>query len=147
MPPLSPIGRLFGAPGSPPFGSVPSRAAARDLIDAGSGPSAAVTTRDDPMSWMRPTLLPHSPDQAQARVLAAVGMLRGWDLAGHSSDVIWATRTTPMLGFVDDVLILLTPDGAGTLVEARSASRIGRGDLGRNRSTLRELSRVLSRWA
>ena len=52
-----------------------------------------------------------------------------------------------VFGFVDDVIILLTPRGAGTLVEARSASRIGRRDLGRNRSTLRELRDVLSRWA
>ena len=73
-------------------------------------------------------------------------MLRGWRLAAHSADVLWATRTTPMLGFVDDVLILLTPAPGGTLVEGRSASRIGRGDLGRNRATLRELSNVLSRW-
>lgn len=79
-------------------------------------------------------------------MLGAIGTLRGWSLAGTTPEVVWATRTTPMLGFVDDVLILLTPAPSGTLVEARSASRIGRGDYGRNRSTLRELSDVLRRW-
>lgn len=146
MPPLAALGRMLGAPGKPAFESVPARAAARALIDAGPGDNVAVTTREAGNGTLGATLLPQPLDQAQARVLAAIGMLRGWRLAGHSADVLWATRTTPMLGFVDDVLILLTPASGGTLVEARSASRIGRGDLGRNRTTLRELSNVLRRW-
>jgi uncharacterized protein (DUF1499 family) len=138
MPPFAALGRLFGAPGTPPFHEVPSRAAARALLDRGSGPNVAVG---------EPVALPFAPDQAHARVLGAIGTLRGWHLVGASPDVVWATRTTPMLGFVDDVLVLLTPGAAGTVVEARSASRVGRGDLGRNRMTLRELRDVLRRWA
>lgn len=140
------LGRILGAPGVPPFRASPDRHTARALIDAGSGDNVAVTDPSSKTSWLRPTLLPQPREQAHARVLAAIGMLRGWRLAGQTPDVLWATRTTPMLGFVDDVIVLLTPQGDGTLVEARSASRIGRRDLGRNRSTLRELSDVLSRW-
>jgi uncharacterized protein (DUF1499 family) len=143
---LGPLGRILGAPGAPAFAGPPDRETARALIDAGAGDNVAVTDASSGTSWLRPTLLPHPLDQAHARVLAAIGMLRGWKLGGQTPEVVWATRTTPMLGFVDDVLILLTPWGAGTLVEARSASRIGRRDLGRNRSTLRELSDVLGRW-
>jgi uncharacterized protein (DUF1499 family) len=147
MPALSALGRILGAPGTPPFRGPPDRGTARALVDRGPEDNVAVTDRASATSWLRPILLPQPPDQAHARVLAAIGMLRGWHLAGQTPDVLWATRTTSMLGFVDDVIILLTPQGAGTLVEARSASRIGRRDLGRNRSTLRELRDVLSRWA
>ena len=145
MPPLASLGRLLGGPGDPPFRTVPSRAETRALIDAGPRENVAVTGDHGP-SWLQPALLPFPIDQAHARVLGTIGLLRGWKLAGETHDVVWATRTTPMLGFVDDVLILLTPTEAGTRIEARSASRIGRGDLGRNRSTLRELHDVLKRW-
>ena len=146
MPLLGAVGRMLGAPGHAPFDAVPDRDTVRRLIDEGASRNVAVTRRDAPESWLRPTMLPHPLEQARARVLAAIGMLSGWRLAGHGPDVLWATRTTPMLGFTDDVLMLLTPVASGTAVEARSASRIGRGDLGRNRSTLRELSDVLRRW-
>jgi uncharacterized protein (DUF1499 family) len=140
------LGRMLGAPGRPAFTALPGRAEARALVDAGPADNVAVTDPAAPTPWLRPTVLPQPLDQAHARVLGAIGLLRGWSLAGDSPDVVWATRTTPMLGFVDDVIILLTPRGPGTVVEARSASRVGQGDLGRNRSTLRELADVLSRW-
>lgn len=137
MPPFAPLGRLLGAPGRPPFTAVPSRAEVRALLDRGSARNVAVAA---------PYTLPHPPDQARARVLGAIGTLRGWRLLGASDDVLWATRTTPMLGFVDDVVVLISADAAGSRMEARSASRVGRGDMGRNRMTLRELYDVLGRW-
>ena len=129
---------MMGAPGKPGFAALPTREEARALLARGDSDNVAVSAQ--------PTTLPFPIDQAQARVLGAVGTLSGWSLVAAGTDVVWATRTTPMLGFVDDVLILLTPDETGTRVEARSASRVGSGDLGRNRTTLRELHRALSRW-
>ena len=52
--------------------------------------------------------------------------------ADKSSGRIEATETTRWFGFTDDVVIRLTPWGAGTRVDVRSAARAGAGDLGRN---------------
>lgn len=147
MPPLRALGQLFGAPGSPDFDALPRAAEVRRRLDAGTPGNAAVTHPNAKEPWLRPVVLSHPPEQARARVLAAVATLRGWRLTGASDDVVWATRTTPMLGFVDDVLVLLTPAPGGTRIEAHSASRIGQNDFGRNRRTLRELTDVLRRWS
>jgi uncharacterized protein (DUF1499 family) len=53
--------------------------------------------------------------------------------------VIWATRRTRLFRFVDDIYLLLLPAHDSTVVFARSASRVGRGDLGQNRRNLGEL--------
>lgn len=45
---------------------------------------------------------------------------------------IEATETVPLFGFKDDVVIRLRADGASTLVDIRSKSRVGRSDLGFN---------------
>jgi len=76
-------------------------------------------------------------------VLRAVAMLPRWRVTGRGGAVIRATRTTRVFRFVDDVLLLLEPAAGGTLVHARSASRVGRGDLGQNRRNLAELWRAL----
>lgn len=49
-------------------------------------------------------------------------------------------RTTRMLRFKDDIRVTLRPlDTGGTLIEAESRSRVGKGDLGQNPRNLREL--------
>ena len=75
--------------------------------------------------------------------MRAIGGLRRWQVTGREDAVVRATRTTRLFRFVDDVLLLLEPAHGGTRVSARSASRVGRGDLGQNRRNLAELWRVL----
>ena len=53
---------------------------------------------------------------------------------------IEATATTAWFGFRDDVVIRVAPRGAGSRVDLRSLSRIGRGDLGANARRIREFS-------
>jgi uncharacterized protein (DUF1499 family) len=71
----------------------------------------------------------------------------GWDVVHVSADTwrIEATDTTPFFGFKDDVVVRLTPVGSRTVVDVRSVSRIGRGDLGTNARRIREYLAALSR--
>ena len=64
----------------------------------------------------------------------------GWDIvtADKSSGRIEATDTTRWFGFKDDVVVRLTPWGAGTRVDVRSVSRIGRSDIGTNARRIRQ---------
>ncbi|WP_158633383.1 DUF1499 domain-containing protein [Tautonia sociabilis] len=59
--------------------------------------------------------------------------------------MIHATHTTRVWRFVDDVHIVFEPDPRGSLVLAKSSSRIGKGDFGQNARNLRALARGLQR--
>jgi uncharacterized protein (DUF1499 family) len=77
----------------------------------------------------------------------AVAQARGWEIitADKSTGRIEATETTRWFGFTDDIVVRLTPWGAGTRVDVRSAARTGAGDLGRNASRIRRFLDDLSR--
>jgi len=79
----------------------------------------------------------------QAVERAARGM--GWtidaDVPGEGR--LEATATTFWFGFKDDVAVRVNPDGAGSRVDVRSVSRIGKSDVGTNARRVRTfLSKV-----
>lgn len=71
-------------------------------------------------------------DAAVAEVKAA-----GWELIGVDNGIIEAVATTTWFGFKDDVVIRLRESGDGVRVDMRSASRIGRSDVGANAARIR----------
>jgi hypothetical protein len=77
-------------------------------------------------------------DQAFDRALAAA-QEAGWRIvtADKGSGRIEATDTTRWFGFQDDIAVRLTPWGAGTRVDVRSVSRVGRSDAGTNARRIR----------
>ncbi len=78
------------------------------------------------------------PEEAFDRALAAVESL-GWDLvaAAPEDGRIEATDTTFWFRFKDDIVIRIRPANGGSEVDARSVSRVGRGDAGTNAARLR----------
>jgi uncharacterized protein (DUF1499 family) len=65
---------------------------------------------------------------------------RGWELvdADANDGRIEATATTQWFGFKDDVVIRIGTDGATTLLDMRSKSRLGASDVGANAQRIRE---------
>jgi uncharacterized protein (DUF1499 family) len=94
---------------------------------------------------LAPITLPTAPAATFDRALA-VAQSNGWEIvtADKSSGRIEATDTTRWFGFTDDIVIRLTPWGAGTRVDVRSTARTGAGDLGRNASRIRRFLDELS---
>jgi uncharacterized protein (DUF1499 family) len=88
---------------------------------------------------LEPITLPVPPEQAFDRALA-VAQQNGWEIvtADKSKGRIEATDTTRWFGFKDDVVVRLTAWGAGTRVDVRSVSRVGRSDIGTNARRIRE---------
>src|SRR5690606_30992302 len=85
------------------------------------------------------------PNEAFARALNAVDAL-GWDLVAQSPQDgrIEATDTTFWFRFKDDIVIRIRPAaGGGAEVDARSVSRVGRGDAGTNARRLRAFFEAL----
>lgn len=78
------------------------------------------------------------------KALNAVDEL-GWELvaADAAAGRIEATDTTFWFRFKDDVVIRIAAQGSETLVDARSVSRVGMGDVGANAIRLRKLFALL----
>jgi uncharacterized protein (DUF1499 family) len=114
----------------------PLRADAPNPVEYG-GPEVARLQREA-YPDIRPVILDLSPEAAFQRALQAVDRM-GWRLvdANSSTGVIEATDRTFWFGFRDDVVIRLTPLQGRTVVDVRSKSRIGRGDMGANARRVR----------
>lgn len=94
---------------------------------------------------LRPLELPLAPGQAFARA-AEIARERGWDITAleERGGRIEAVATTRWFGFRDDVVIRITPAGAGSRIDMRSRSRVGRSDVGTN---ARRIEEFLARMA
>jgi hypothetical protein len=69
----------------------------------------------------------------------------GWDiyLQDRNAGVIEAVDTTALMGFKDDVVIRLRTNAEGTVVDLRSVSRVGLGDLGANAKRINTFLKLL----
>lgn len=85
-----------------------------------------------------PVTLAGTTDQVFDRALA-VAQDNGWSIvtADKATGRIEATATSRWFGFTDDVVVRLTPWGAGTRIDVRSVSRVGTSDYGSNARRIR----------
>jgi uncharacterized protein (DUF1499 family) len=88
---------------------------------------------------LRPLELALPPAQAFARA-AKAARDQGWEITAldESAGRIEAVATTRWFGFKDDVAIRVAPAGAGSRVDMRSKSRVGRSDAGANARRIRQ---------
>lgn len=97
-----------------------------------------------------PELVTQSFKQSKAEVFnAALNTLKKMGLEVVSSELaegrIEASDTTTWFGFVDDVVIRIAFSGETTTFDARSKSRIGVSDLGKNADRLNDLIAGINR--
>jgi uncharacterized protein (DUF1499 family) len=85
-----------------------------------------------------PLQLALAPAEAFARAERAARAM-GWQIVAVAPDAmrIEATAATLFFGFKDDVVIRIRPQGAGSVVDVRSLSRIGGSDVGANAARIR----------
>jgi len=114
---------------------VPLRADAPNTLDR---PPALAEQQRQGYPDLAPITLSMPSEQAFDRALAAA-QEGGWRIvtADKGSGRIEATDTTRWFGFQDDIVVRLTPWGAGTRVDVRSVSRVGRSDTGTNARRIR----------
>jgi uncharacterized protein (DUF1499 family) len=87
---------------------------------------------------VRPVTLSDPPARAFERALAAA-RAQGWEIVAAlpAEGRIEATDTTRFFGFKDDIVIRVKAEGAGSRVDVRSLSRVGKSDVGKNASRIR----------
>jgi len=115
---------------------VPLRQGASNPVEYGGPEIAAQQHKAYPD--LTSAVLPLPPARAFERALQAA-RAQGWEIvaAVPAEGRIEATDTTRWFGFKDDVVIRVRPDGAGSRVDVRSVSRVGRGDVGTNARRIR----------
>lgn len=105
--------------------------------------NTAATAVDHPDERQQPISATIKPDVLAQQVVLAIKPMSHWKLVKESSSPEQAelhlTRTTGLMGYVDDIHVTIESSPDGSLLSARSASRIGKGDLGQNPRNLREL--------
>lgn len=77
-----------------------------------------------------------------AKIRAEVEQMKGAKVIKADSDYLYAQFTTPLMKFVDDVEFWVDP--AARVVQVRSASRVGKGDLGANRKRIEAVRSALA---
>ncbi len=94
---------------------------------------------------IQPIRLELAPEPAFQKALDVVKAMN-WTLieSRPAEGRIEAYDRTTWFGFIDDVVIRVRPDGAGSRIDVRSVSRIGFGDIGKNGKRIRAYTRQLS---
>ena len=77
-----------------------------------------------------------------AKIKAIVQTTTGAAVVKSEPDYLYAQYTTPLMKYVDDVEFWFDP--ANSVVQVRSASRIGKSDLGANRKRVEALRAALA---
>ena len=93
-------------------------------------------------------VLPVAAGRAFALARETAAGMPAWVVTGSDSAAgrIEATATTRWFGFKDDLVIRVTPHGAGTsVVDMRSKSRVGKSDVGANAARIRAYLTALRR--
>jgi len=87
-----------------------------------------------------------APAEAFKRALDAANAMPGWTVvdADAASGRIEANETSRWFRFTDDVVIRVAPDAAGSRIDVRSVSRVGRSDFGVNAARIRAYTAALS---
>lgn len=121
----------------PPFVALqPQRATSENGAAYGGPAVAALQKRGYPD--LAPLVLALPPKQAFARVEAAARAM-GWRVVAvaPAEGRLEASDTTRWFGFTDDIVVRVRPAPSGSRIDVRSASRVGRSDLGVNARRIR----------
>ena len=96
-----------------------------------------------------PLALIASVDDVHINTIKTIEGMSNWAITsnqiGSTETIIEGTVTSTVFGFVDDFVIRLkTPAGGfGCVVDMRSRSRIGKGDMGKNAEHIRDLMQLI----
>lgn len=95
---------------------------------------------------LEPLRLPSDPDQAFKEVSTMASEMHGWTITYEDPKTrsIEGIAVTPLFHFRDDFVIQVRPASSGSLVEMRSKSRDGVGDVGANYKRIKAFFASLS---
>lgn len=93
-------------------------------------------------SQIAPLALRNDGPATIARIRSVVQAMAGAKIVLSDSNYLYAQFTTPLMKFIDDVEFWYDP--AAQVIQVRSASRIGKGDMGANRKRIEAMRAALA---
>lgn len=102
-----------------------------------SSPNCVSTQAEDAEHQMAPLVYEGSMEEAQARILSILQSMERVMIIKNESGYIHAEARSRTFGFVDDVEFYF--DESASVIHFRSASRLGQGDGGVNRSRMQRI--------
>ncbi|MBN2443669.1 MAG: DUF1499 domain-containing protein [Spirochaetales bacterium] len=97
--------------------------------------------KNDSVHYITPLCFVDNLVKSREKLHAVITKMGGTTLIKDVGPYIYYTYTIPLFGFVDDVEFFI--DEANKVIHVRSASRVGQGDLGVNRSRIEEIRKKL----
>lgn len=97
-------------------------------------PNCVCSQSQDSAHGIAPLTYSTSPEQAFATLKQVVESLERTKVITATEDYLYAEFTSKLMGFVDDVEFYL--DRPANAIQVRSASRLGKSDLGVNRQRI-----------
>jgi len=133
------IGSLMILPGC--SGSRPGNLGIRDgqLAPCPSTPNCVSTYATDETHGIKPYTYNGTLDEAKAKLVTVIGNLPRTKIISNDGPYVYAEFTSKVLRFVDDVEFIF--DDATKTVQFRSASRLGKSDIGVNRDRMETIRR------
>lgn len=114
-------------------GKRPDTLGVRDgrLATCPNTPNCVCSQDSDPGHKIDPLTYTSNPAEAMAALKKVIQEMPKVQIIEENNNYIYAEFTTALMGFVDDVEFYL--DEAAKVIHVRSASRLGKSDLGVNR--------------
>jgi uncharacterized protein (DUF1499 family) len=136
---LPPINDITTDPGDPPEFAAAAALPENQGRDMGY-PAGFAEQQRAGYPDLAPIHVARPPAETLDRVAALVQEY-GWELTARDDGAgrIEARHTSAIFHFVDDIVVRVRPHPAGSLVDVRSKSRVGQGDLGANAARIRRL--------
>jgi uncharacterized protein (DUF1499 family) len=107
------------------------------LADCPATPNCVCTQGSDPEHHMEPLHFSGSPAEALERLKAVIAVVPRSKIVTADDRYMHVEITSRLFRFVDDVEFLIEPDTR--TIQFRSASRVGRSDLGVNRQRMDDI--------
>jgi uncharacterized protein (DUF1499 family) len=108
-------------------------------------PNCVCTQAADEAHRIEPLTYDGTPEEARARLKAALATLPRTRVVTETPDYLHAECTSLVFRFVDDVELLI--DRERKVIHFRSASRVGHSDLGLNRRRMERLRQAFAAGA
>lgn len=107
------------------------------LAPCPASPNCVSSEASDEVHSIAPLRLAVEPQQAWTELVSLLEGMPRVRIVTRESGYLHAEFETPLMGYVDDVELLLDPDAQAIAV--RSASRVGYGDMGANRARIEQI--------
>lgn len=110
------------------------------LVSCPDTPNCVSSQATDEDHYIDPIIYPGSPQEAHESLLQIIGSEKRTRILTDQEDYIHVEFTSALFRFVDDVEFYFSNESAEeTVIHVRSASRVGRSDLGVNRKRIERI--------